>query len=58
MTGERKRIINSLIHLVYFMRGSVQYKDMLGLTLFERESMSEFIEHRLEGESKKMNPVY
>lgn len=58
MTGERKRIISSVIQLVYFMRGAVQYKDMMNLTLFEREAMSDFIEHRIEVEGKKMYPQY
>lgn len=40
------------------MRGSVQYKDMMNLTLFERESISEFVEKRIEAEAKKMYPVY
>lgn len=55
---ERKRLISSVIHLVYFMRGSVQYKDMMNLTLFEREAMSEFIDKRIEIESKHSHPVY
>lgn len=58
MTGERTRIISSIIQLVYFMRGSVQYRDMLDLTFFERNSISEFIESRLEIELKKMYPQY
>lgn len=58
MTNERQNIISSVIQLVYFMRGSVQYKDMMGLSTFEREAISEFIEKRLEVESKKMYPNY
>jgi hypothetical protein len=40
------------------MRGSVQYKDMFEMTLVERETVSEFIEKRLEVEAKKMYPTY
>jgi hypothetical protein len=58
MTTERERIIASIIQLVYFMRGSVQYRDMLDMTAFERNSISEFIEKRLEIEVKKMYPQY
>lgn len=58
MTTERQRIISSIIQLVYFMRGSVQYKDMMQLSMFEREAIAEFIEKRVEVESKKMYPVY
>jgi hypothetical protein len=58
MTNERERLISSIVQLVYFMRGSIQYRDMLNMTAFERDSVMEFIEKRLEGESKKMYPVY
>lgn len=58
MTNERQRIISSVIQLVYFMRGAVQYKDMMGLSTFEREAMAEFIEKRIEIEGKKMYPIY
>ena len=58
MTNERQRIISSVIQLVYFMRGAVQYKDMMHLTTFEREAMAEFIEKRIEIEGKKMYPIY
>lgn len=58
MASERRRIITSIIQLVYFMRGSIQYRDMLDMTAFERDSVMEFIEKRLETESKKMYPVY
>lgn len=58
MNQERKRILTSIVQLVYFMRGSVQYKDMFEMTLVERESVGEFIEKRLEVESKKMYPTY
>lgn len=58
MTSERQRIISSVIQLVYFMRGAVQYKDMMQLTTFEREAIADFIEKRIEIEGKKMYPVY
>lgn len=58
MSRERKRIIKSVIQLTYFMRGSIQYKDMLNMSLVERQEVSDFIEKRLEDESKKMYPIY
>jgi hypothetical protein len=58
MNQERKRILSAIVQLVYFMRGSVQYKDMFEMTLVERETVSEFIEKRLEVEAKKMYPTY
>lgn len=58
MDVERKRSLDEIIQLVYFMRGSVQYRDMMNMTLIERQAISEFIEKRLEAESKKMYPIY
>jgi hypothetical protein len=58
MSNDRKRILQSIIQLVYFMRGSIQYKDMMNMSLVERESVSDFIEKRLEQESKKPHPTY
>ncbi len=51
-------LINEAIQLSYFMRGAVSYEDMLRRTPGERQLMSTFIEKRLDGESKKMHPVY
>ena len=58
MSVDRKRIISNIIQLVYFMRGSVQYRDMIDMSQIEREAVGEFIEKRLEQESKKMHPNY
>lgn len=58
MTKERARIIKNIIQLVYFMRGSIQYRDMLNMSLVEREFVSDFIEKRIEDESKKMYQNY
>lgn len=53
-----RNIIETIIQLVYFMRGSVQYDDMMNRTAVERQLMAEFIEKRLDAESEKMYPVY
>lgn len=58
MNTARENIIESAISLVYFMRGSVQYVDILQLSYYERHAMSRFIEKRLEQEQEKMYPVY
>lgn len=58
MSQERQRIIKSIVQLVYFMRGSIQYRDMLDMSLVERQAVSEFIENRLDAERGKMYPVY
>ena len=53
-----RETIKSVIQLVYFMRGSVSYKDMMDMTYVERELIDEFVSERLEQESKRMYPVY
>jgi hypothetical protein len=58
MVNDRRRIIKSIIQLVYFMRGAVQYETMMSMSSFERSMVSEFVEDRLEVESKKMYPQY
>lgn len=58
MSDERRTIIQGLIQLVYFMRGSIQYDSMKMMTYTERQEVSDFIEKRLEDESKKMYPIY
>ncbi len=50
--------IKSVIQLVYFMRGSVSYHEMMNMTYMERVMINEFIGDRLEQESKRMYPVY
>ena len=49
--------LNGVIELVYFMRGSVSYEEMLRRTNGERQRMSAFIEKRIESESKRPFPM-
>jgi uncharacterized membrane protein YbaN (DUF454 family) len=51
-------LVKEVISLVYFMRGSIQYDDMFMKTYYERKQIEEFLESRLEIESKKMFAVY
>lgn len=53
-----RNLIENVVQIVYFMRGSIQYDDIMFRTPFERQVMEEFIEKRLESESKKHFPVY
>jgi len=55
---EASQIVESCISLTYFMRGGIQYEDMLQRTPAERQRIHDFIEKRLEVEVKKMTPVY
>lgn len=45
-----------IVELTYFMRGSIQYHDMLHMSIPERNAISEFISSHLERELKK--PAY
>jgi len=56
--GEVRGIIKDVIQLVYFMRGSIQYNDMLNRTYAERQMIGDFVEERLTVEGKRSNPVY
>lgn len=53
-----RNLIEGVVQIVYFMRGSVQYDDIMFRTPFERQVMEEFISKRLEAESKKSFPIY
>jgi hypothetical protein len=58
MNQERKRLMSHIVQLVYFMRGSIQYKDMYEMSKVERDAINDFIEGRLELETKKTYPIY
>ena len=58
MRGEVRILITNIIQLVYFMRGAIQYDDMLQRTPAERQLFEEFIEKRLEAQKDSMFPVY
>ena len=51
-------LLDEIISIAYFMRGAIQYDDLWFRTPVERQKMSDFIEKRLELESKSSNPVY
>ena len=58
MRTEVRAAIMNVIQLVYFMRGAIQYDDMLQRTPAERQLFEEFIEQRLESQKDSMAPVY
>ena len=58
LSKEARGIIDEVIHLAYFMRGSISYNDFMFMTYVEREAVSDFLEKRLEAESKKPHPIY
>lgn len=61
LRAETTAIINRLIGITYWMRGSIQYFDTFDLTLNELQLMENFISKRLKEENKKppmVNRVY
>lgn len=51
-------LIDETIDLVYFMRGSIQYDDMMFRTPGERDRIRKYIERRLDAEKKNDFPNY
>ena len=55
---EATMIIDSIISLSYWMRGSIPYEEMMRRTRGERQRIQKFIDSRLEAESKSPFPNY
>lgn len=51
-TGNRN-LLKSAIHIAYFMRGGVQYEDVLERSYLERSEMIDYINERLKSEAEK-----
>ena len=51
-------IIEQVIGLAYFMRGSVSYEELMRRTYAERQRIADFIDKRLESQKNSMHPVY
>jgi len=49
-----KNLLKSVIQLVYFMNGSIQYDDMMWRTPFERDLMEEFVIEHLNAKAKAL----
>ena len=58
MRDETRGLLREVVSLVYFMRGSIQYNDMMMMTPVERDLIGDFIKDRLEQERDKTYPVY
>jgi hypothetical protein len=55
---EASNIVKHIIELVYFMRGSISYTEMMNSTPGERHLIEEFLNKRLEAEKKNPHPTY
>lgn len=57
-TKEISDLISYCITLTYFMRGAIQYQQMLETTFAERELIEEFLKKRFDVEAKNPYPNY
>jgi len=56
---ETRMLIDNAIQLAYFMRGSMDYRDILySMSYIERDMAMNFINKRLEQESGNPHPIY
>ncbi len=55
---ETDMIVETIIELVYFMRGAISYEEMMWRTPGERQRISQFIQKRLESQKGSMSPVF
>lgn len=55
---DARAIIKSTVEVVYFMRGAIQYDDMMYRTAGERDIIHEFLEERMEKEKDNPYPNY
>ena len=55
---ESKQLIDSVVTLIYFMRGSLSYTEAMNMSQSERTIVSSFVEKRLDAEKNSPHPVY
>lgn len=56
---EADAIMDNVISIIYFMRGSVSFENMMqSITPGIRQKMVDFLEKRFEAEKGKPNPIY
>jgi hypothetical protein len=58
MQAEVRSLIKHVISIVYFMRGSIQYEEMMRRTPGERQLFEEFISERFDVEKDNPFPNY
>jgi len=58
LNNEVEAIMESVLSLIYFMRGAVSYTEMMNMSYAERQMISEFLDKRFKVESKNPHPVY
>jgi hypothetical protein len=58
LRGEAKAILKSCVQLCWYMRGSIQYHDILEMSPAEREIVKDFVEEHMDAIKKHPYPVY
>ena len=58
LQDDAQSLIDSVISLVYFMRGGITYSEIMNVTSGVRDRIENFIKSRLEQEAKNPNPNY
>ena len=53
MQRDAMSLVDSVVALSYWMRGGATYENIMHMTPGERDRLAQFIEKRLEQESKK-----
>lgn len=57
LSKEAEAVIKGCIRLTYYMKGAVQYEDMLCRSFIERRLIDEFVEERMEELKKIMKSM-
>lgn len=58
MAKDVRSLLKQAVEIAWYSRGSIQYETALNMTPLERDITVEFVNNRLEGQKKSMNPVY
>lgn len=60
MGDQTRQLIKEAFELIYHMKGSVSYNEIIEMTMLEKQIMSEFIQKEMENDAKiaKANPLF
>jgi len=58
MDADSKQIKSNALKLSWYMRGGVSYEDVLNMSEFEREAISQIIDENLETTKKTQMPFF
>lgn len=59
MGDQTRQLIKEAFELIYHMKGSISYNEIMEMTMLEKQIMSEFIQKEMENDAKMMkaNPL-